>query len=115
MLLQISYRNGERRNINLHPSFFAGDAQNKRENISPERKADDLAWTLGRDPYKITITRGADIVVDKTYRSNNPKELMPAAFPIDEKKVKKDLRRQLKNAPFIYHFKLGEPNPLVIK
>lgn len=115
MLLQISYRNSERRNINLHASFFSGDGQDKRQNASPERKADDLAWSLGRDPFKITITRGMDLIVDKTYRQNNPREIaiVYEDTAINEKKIKKELRKQFKRIPFKYHFKLGQPNPLV--
>lgn len=111
MLLQISYRNGERRNINLHASFFSGDGQDKRQNASPERKADDLAWSLGRDPYKITITRGMDLIVDKTYRQNNPKEIaiVYEGQNVNEKKIKKELRKQFKLIPFSISVKLGQP------
>ena len=111
MLLQISYRNGERRNINLHPSFFSSDSQDKKQNAGFERKADDLAWSLGRDPYKITITRGADLLMDKVYRQNNPREIA-IVYPhdaVNETKIKKELRRQFKHAKFTVAVKLGEP------
>lgn len=111
MILQLEYQNGEKRNVQLHPLFFTdtiGFEKGRQSVLTPESKAIALANYLGANPYKIIIAKGGDIYMRKVNLANNPNEAFVKTPKVDERNVKKQLRKQFKNIPFKYHYKLGE-------
>lgn len=93
MLLSIKYKSGEIRNVNLTEDFFS------YYESSIFHRAIDFAFMHGADPYSITVTRGSEVVYEKTYHSNNPIQ-KSKENKIDERDLKKHLRKQFKNVPF---------------
>ncbi len=93
MLLSIKYKSGAIRTVNLTEDFFTF------YEISIFHRANDFAFMHGLDPYIITVTRGNEVVYEKTYYSNSP-DAVKKEPKIDEKEIKKHLRKQFKNIPF---------------
>jgi len=93
MLLTIKYKSGEIRNVNLCEEFFTF------YEVSIFHRANDFAYMHGPDPYIVTVTRGNEVVYEKTYYSNSP-DSVKKEYKVDERDIKKHLRKQFKNVPF---------------
>jgi hypothetical protein len=93
MVLTVKYKNGEIRNTNLHPSFF------EITDFTISQRAVDFAFMHGQDPYEVKVIRGNEIMFEKTYRMNHP-EKVKSSPKVDERDLKKQLRKQFKNVGF---------------
>lgn len=120
MILQLEYRNGDRRTVALHPLFFVPTPafeKGKQIILTPESKAMSLAHCYGNNPYKVIISRGGEIYSEKVFAANNPKEYYTAipeateATIRKEKDLKRALRKEFKNIPFRIKWKPGQPVP----
>ena len=101
MQIQIKYKSGKARKINLHPYFFASNDVARKlpgydESVSD--RASKLAYSTGKDPYYICVIRDGVMVHEQTIQSNKP-DLFTSTYKIDEKQIKKDLRRETKKQP----------------
>lgn len=93
MQLIIKYKNGESRIINLHQEFFTAI------DCPPiSKRAEDIAYELGKDPYYIGVFRGNDPSFELKILKNMPPEPVYTE-PINEKKIKKQLRKEFKHKP----------------
>lgn len=97
MQLSIKYQNGEHRILNLNAAFF--DNELNARNGSPEKRATDIAHQLGSKPYHILLSQGGRVIMDKKNPGYEP-ELSYTKNAVDEKDLKKQLRKQFKSEPF---------------
>lgn len=104
MTLTVCYKNGVRRIVNLHPTFFNSDVDvffNHKSNriekraISASEKAVILAESLGDYPYSIFLERNGQVQLNRTIRENVPAAKVKEE-KVNEKQVKKDLKRECK-------------------
>jgi len=104
MKLTISYKNCEQRIVNLHPTFFTSDvdvAFNHKNNrlekriLTPSDKAMVLSGSFGTHPHTILLERNGSIQLNKIIRENAPAAKVMVE-KINEKKVKKDLKKECK-------------------
>lgn len=93
MQLIVKYKSGERRIVNLHPDFFSINE------IPLSKKTMDFAYEYGFEPYYVGVIRGGDIMYEVTIRKNVP-VVYPEPKKIDERKVKKILRKQHRKEKF---------------
>jgi hypothetical protein len=98
-MLNVKYKSGESRNLNLHLSFFDPCE------YTISQRATDFAFMHGRDPYHVSVTRGNEILFERTYRNNVP-ERKAKVHKIDERQIKKDLKKEFKNVPFTLKYKV---------
>jgi hypothetical protein len=92
MQLTINYADQSKRIINLHRTFFHA------HDVSWEERAMHLAYDTGK-PAKVELIRDGEAVMTRRVWANmifNEPEIKV----VDEREVKKDLRRQFKNIPF---------------
>lgn len=103
MQLQVIYKSGEQRIIHLHSSFFPSKSDfSPNEKIeSYHEKAIKLAYEYGLHPYYIAVFKGGKVMFEKVNKQNKPLEFIKEK-KIDEKKVKKILRKEFKNSKFTY-------------
>ena len=75
MQLQISYKDGSTRVVNVQPEFFM-DAEvrdrHKTTVITPEQKAMDVALSGGANPYEIVLRDGMTVVYKHVNKVNKP-------------------------------------------
>jgi hypothetical protein len=92
MQLTINYADRSKRIINLHPTFFHA------HDVSWEERAMHLAYDTGK-PARVELIRDGEAVMTRRVWSNMLLN-EPEAQPIDEREVKKALRKQFKGIPF---------------
>lgn len=107
MQLNIKYQNGEHRIVNLTPAFFDNDLNSKSG--SAEKRATDIAYQLGNRPYHVVLNQSGRILMDKKYPGNEP-PLVAVTKPVNEKELKKQLRKEFKHIPFTLKLIVSEGN-----
>lgn len=110
MEANIVYKNGERRHIMLTSTFFMKEslvADKRTADLSVEKRIVDLANDLGKDVFTITVFRGANTFLEKKFVRNEP-PLQAIVTKIDERDIKKKLRKQFKGVPFTQRIIMSE-------
>lgn len=92
MVLQVNYKDGTRRRVNLTEHFFVPGE------VSISKKAQDFAFMHGIQPYYIGLFKGDKAVYENTIRANQPDEKVETKR-VDESEIKKDFRKEFKNKP----------------
>ncbi len=107
MQLHIKYKNNSTRLVNLTDAFFSAKSNDKQADPGVARKATDFAYSTGTDPYYIGVFRGNVNVFETYIRKNQPDEQAVEAFmEVDERGIKKKLRKEFKNKKFTDKVKL---------
>lgn len=107
MQILIKYKSGEGRKINLHPYFFATNEITRKmpwiSDVSVSDRAQQIAYSGGREPYYIGVFRDGVTVYELNIRANQPDIFNPRRKSkeekIDERQVKKYLRKETKRQP----------------
>lgn len=81
--------------VNLHPAFFEDNE------LSMQARVSDIAYDGGFRPFRITLTKGGDEVYFRPIQRNEPTFGKPEQ-KVDERKIKRDLRREFKRKPFLF-------------
>lgn len=92
MKLTIQYQDKSARVINLHPLFFHSSE------VSWSKRANDIARDTGT-PWKVQVMHNGDILVDQRMMQNYP-EKTQCEKRVDERQIKKQLRREHKGDTF---------------
>lgn len=89
--LNVTYRDGSKRIIRLHPEFFSVKPIPgvRIPWGSPQERAMTLALSYGNHPYHIILTRGDKILMDHISKENRPFEKAPPYKNLYWKKEKK--------------------------
>lgn len=92
MKLTIQYQDKSARVINLHPLFFESSA------VSWGKRANDISHDTGC-PWKVQVIQNGDLLVDQRMMQNYP-EKTQTEKKVDERSIKKLLRREHKHQQF---------------
>lgn len=96
----INYRDNSKRVINVSEQFFNFEDEGKKAQVSLTKKATDLSL-LGGEAYKVTVMRGDREVFSHVFPQNKPYTEEKTRQPIDERLIKRQLRREWKNVPWM--------------